>query len=289
MDYRGKNLWILAAFNLFIVILRLVNYYTGIGLTTGSGDVFFTGVRTMAVLAMVLLLCLMAMGRIRIDVAAVFSVGILIIYVLTALSGRDLEYDTLLNLALMVLVFSTVTNLQSFRENRELKRIMGLAPIELDLRIGDRNQLFDPLVIGPHLEIHPEITRVVDRFMKSGAAPAPLQVNIYCRTALSTQLMDTAIESLREHYMDEERRLIGVLAQRSRRSMGLFFTSMSIMFLWTRYESVIGNSAVWTVLGSLGGFFLWEIGNTYFRHMEDYSDMLRCRLSRDASVRFVRK
>ena len=69
--------------------------------------------------------------------------------------------------------------------------------------------------------------------------------------------------------------------------MVLFCISMSIMFLWSRYNEAIGNSVIWTVLGNMGGFFLWEIGNTYFRHEEDFLELERIMICKEADITFL--
>ena len=286
MTYYKRNLWILAAFNLFIAAARITKNFTHFG------NDFYTSpwlviLRTLEILLMAFLLILIAKNRIRIRLAAGLSAGIIVTYVLTVIKGRGLENDTLLNIAMMVIIYSFVSIQQCYHEEQHLKKIAGQPPVELDLRISDRSQLFHPLVIGPHLEIHPEITEAVDRFLRSGKTPAPLILNIHCSTVISRQLQDTAIESFQDHYRDEQRRLGGILEKRTRRSMILFCISMSIMFVWVRYNDFVGDSAVWTILGNMGGFFLWEIGNTHLRHIEDHAEFERTILAENANIIFL--
>ena len=62
---------------------------------------------------------------------------------------------------------------------------------------------------------------------------------------------------------------------------------MTIIFVWSHYDAVAGQSVIWTVLGNMGGFFLWEIGNTHFRHTDDYIELERIMICKDAGIMFM--
>lgn len=286
MNYYQKSLRLLAAFNILVALVRIMR---GVFYTSGAGsvDIARTLVRSLAMFLMGMLLIMITYGVIRIRRAAMTCYIILAIYIWLAFEGTNLNHDTVVNIGVMLLIFSTISVHRCYREDTHRMQTEQRNPLELDLHITKASQLFHPLVIGPHLEINTDIVEAVDRFVSAEKEMAPLILNIYCNTKISKQMQDTAIEALQEHYRDEQRRISRILQNRTRRSVILFCISMSIMFIWVRYDHIVGESPVWTILGNMGGFFLWEIGNTHLRHMEEYLELERAVISENADITFI--
>lgn len=286
MGYYKKNLWILAIFNIVVVLSRCLGIMTE-AISVKWETILLSEIPTFGMLVMSVLLILVARGKIQLNYALIGSYIVFSIYIWFAFKNLKLKYDTLVNIGIMIIAFSTITIHLYYHEENHWEVIKTRKAQALDLRISDPGQLFHPMVIGPHLEINSEIIDVVERFVIAQRELTPLELYIYCGTDISDHMQETAIEAFREHFKDEERRLNRILRKRTRRGLLLFCTSMSIIFVWSQYDAVAGTSILWTVLGNMGGFFLWEIGNTHFRHVDDYTELERALVCKDAEITFM--
>lgn len=286
MAYYGKNLRILAFFNLLVGAVRVLSLITSSADRT-AGDIVLAMFRVAAIFLMYFLLIMAARKTLRLRTSLIMAYFVLFLNLWISFSSRAVKTDTFVSLGLMIVGFSTITLHQYYREERHWESVRSRTAQTLDLRVPEASQLFDPLIVGPHLEINTDIADAVERFVVSMKEMAPLDLCIYCGGSISHAMQETAIEAFREHFSDEERRLIRVLHSRNRRSMILFIIAMTIMFTWTPLNNSIGSSVIWTVLGNMGGFFLWEIGNTHFRHVEDYLELEHVLICKEADITFL--
>ena len=67
------------------------------------------------------------------------------------------RYDTLVNLGLMTIIFSTLSLNQCYRQENDWVVLKTRDSQILDIRVSESGQLFNPLVVGPHLEINSDI------------------------------------------------------------------------------------------------------------------------------------
>ena len=286
MEYYSRNLLILAFFNLVVGVARLIRMFTQQTLPqTGGPLLFFLWLIGILPMSVVLVLVVYRIVRLRYAVMAAYVM--IVVYVFLIYIHKEGRFDTLVNLGLMTLIFSALSLNQCYQEEKKWTVLNTRDAQILDIRISESGQLFDPLVVGPHLEINSEIAGAVDRFVGAMKEMAPLELYVYCGSHVSKPVRETAVEAFREHFKEEERRQLRMLRQSTRRSIVLFCISMSIMFLWSRYNEVVGNSVIWSVLGNMGGFFLWEIGNTYFRHEEEFLELERIMICKEADITFL--
>ena len=286
MAYYEKNLSILAFFNFVVGVARILTLITG-GPEMTAGEIVLAMFRVAALFVMYVLLFLAAKKKLKLKSALIISFFALALHMWIAFSTRVVKYDAFVSLGLMVIGFSTITVHQFYREETGWAAVCSRNAMSLDLRVSKPSKLFDPLIVGPHLEINTDIADAVERFVVSMKEMAPLELCIYCGGSVSIPMQETAIEAFREHFSDEERRLIRILRSRNRRSMILFIIAMTIMFTWTAFNNSIGTSVIWTILGNMGGFFLWEIGNTHLRHAEDYLELEHIMICKEADITFL--
>lgn len=286
MDYYSKNMLILAFFNLAVGVIRIFRMFSQQQIHPIGGPVM-TFLWVIGILPMSAVLFLVVKRKFKLSNAVLAALAIIVVYIFLIYLHKEGRYDTLVSLGLMTLIFSTLSLNQCEREEKNWAVLKTRDSQILDIRISESGQLFNPLVVGPHLEINSEIVGAVDHFVGAMKEMAPLELYVYCGSHVSKPVRETAVEAFREHFMDEERRQLRVLRQRTKRSMVLFCISMSIMFLWSRYNEAIGNSVIWSVLGNMGGFFLWEIGNTYFRHEDDFIELERIMICKEADITFL--
>ncbi len=286
MEYYSQNLWILAIFNAIVGVIRLGQIFTKGTLQESGGPVYLL-LWTCSIALMSVLLFLVIKKKIKLRYATVVSYALFLVYIFASYRHKGNGYDTVVNMGLMTIIFSILSLQECYREEIEWDLMKKHDSQILDLRISESGQLFHPLVVGPHLEINPEIAEAVVHFVGAMKELAPLELYIYSGSHISVPVRETAIEAFRLHFDDEERRMLRILRARTRRSMILFCVAMTIMFTWSRYNEAIGNSVIWTVLGNMGGFFLWEIGNTHFRHEEAFLELQRVMICKEADITFL--
>jgi hypothetical protein len=286
MAYYERSLRMLAYFNFLVGVGRILTLIMAND-EMKQGDIVLAVFRVIGLFLTCALLLLASRKIIKLRRAIILSYFVLAMNTWIAFSTRIITADAFVSLGLMVIVFSIIILQQFYREEKHWTTVCSRNPLTLDLRVKEPSQLFDPLVVGPHLEINTDIADAVQRFVVSMKEMAPLDLCIYCPGNISPVMQETAIEAFQEHFSDEERRIFRVLRSRNRRSMILFIISMMIMFTWTPLNNSIGTSVLWTILGNMGGFFLWEIGNTLFRHADDYLELEHVMICKGADITFL--
>ena len=77
----------------------------------------------------------------------------------------------------------------------------------LDIRVSESGQLFNPLVVDPHLEINSDIAEAVDHFVGTPEGKWLRSSYIWYCGSLSQNLFGRPrSRAFREHFRDEERR-----------------------------------------------------------------------------------
>ena len=194
--------------------------------------------------------------------------------------------DGLINVTLVLMAMVVYTALQLKRSDRNWKRICNSRPATLDLKLKDGYQWFNPIEIGPKLELNQEIASVVNRFLETSQTPLPLDITIQCSSRLSEPLRETMQEVFRMYYEDEERRVNHYLEGRYIRAMALVIISIIAVTIWINFSPSNDESVTWTILSNFAAFSLWQIGNTYFERSGGYEELLRVMIAKRAKLRF---
>lgn len=204
---------------------------------------------------------------------------------LTSASMRNI--DTLIDLSLFLVGMVVYLQALDNSHDRGWKHALKAEPLALDLRITNSGDLFDPLVMAPHLEINPNISAAVDHFLETSDRFAPLQLYIHCGERISPLLLDTMEEILREHYADEEVRVNRFLESRFGRALGLILVSITALQLLHRFSGQDSSAIVWTIVSNFAGFSLWQIGSTFFERSEAKRQLLKIQIAKNAEIRFM--
>lgn len=194
--------------------------------------------------------------------------------------------DSLINATLVLLAMVVYTALQLERSERHWRRIRDTAPSTLDLKLNDVRQWFNPIEIGPKLELSGEISAVVNRFLETSREPRPLEITIRCPDKVSEPMQATMQEVFQMYYEDEERHVNGYLERRYVRVMALVIISIIAVTVWINFSPSNDEGVTWTILSNFAGFSLWQIGNTYFERSEGYGELLRAMIAKQAKLRF---
>ena len=212
-----------------------------------------------------------------------------VVYAVMTLFGKELENT--LDFSLLILMLSSFTFFESDRAERAWKKLLRKKTQFLDIRIAGRAELFDPVVILPHLEVNEKVTIAIDHLLRTSATTAPLMLNIHCAERISESLRNTFVECLRMHYRDEKRQIIHFLEGRYDRMLGLLVVSIAAMIIWTTFSPAndAGEKVVWQVLGNFAAFSLWQIGSTHFERTEAYLELMRFMTAENLSVTFIER
>ena len=167
------------------------------------------------------------------------------------------------------------------------KKILQLPPRTLDLRIDDRKELFNRLVVAPHLELNPEILSAVDHFLQIALDYAPLSLCIHSAEPIAEHLQAVAREAFQMYYEDEERKIRKFIQSRDMRSVWMIVISIGAFRLMTYWSGTASSSTFWEILSSFAAFSLWKVGDTMFEHSEAFQRLARVLIAKNADIQFL--
>lgn len=187
-----------------------------------------------------------------------------------------------------LLTFMLIYTIQQMTRNeKNWRRICDSAPVSLDLRMDDTGKWFDPLVIGPHLELSTNVSNSVDRFLANQRKPLPLLIVLHGLGSVSEPMQETMRDIFREHYDDEVRRVSHYLERRYLRLIILLCVSIVALEVWIKMNGPRHVNTVETVLSNLAAFSLWQVGSTFIERTEAYEELLRMTIAKIADIRFM--
>ena len=98
---------------------------------------------------------------------------------LTILFGGN-KLDDLTDIMTLMMLLLAYTLLRANQSERRWKRILARKGTVLDLKIGSRDDLFNPIVLAPHLEINGAVVDAVDHYLATAGKNAPLTLCLHC-------------------------------------------------------------------------------------------------------------
>lgn len=176
--------------------------------------------------------------------------------------------------------------LLSESRSKKWTRILRRKPRDLDLRINGRNELFDPIVMAPHLEVKRSVIEAVDRFLQAEEEETPLRITIHSAVSISASLQELMIEGFRDHYADEEAQVNRFLEIRFTRSITLITIGIMVLSLLKNLPSETNTNTVWTIASNYAAFSLWQVGSTYFERASMIPKLTRIVIARNAEISF---
>lgn len=155
----------------------------------------------------------------------------------------------------------------------------------LDIKIKERDMLFDPYVLGPHVELRSEIFSVVDRFVKPLGGREKLNVNFY-GADIGEALQEKVREAFREHYEDELRAAKKSLF-RWRLEVAILATGGAMGLVgWFSLASVYNDNLFLELMSIVGTFCVWKIGDLLLNRNDFRIAVDKLRMERDAVIEF---
>ena len=273
------------------IVLNILQVVFMLGTCIWYPDTFTPAARICALLegvlgiAMGVIALLLNRNTIRVKYTILPSAVILIATgVLLYLENRD--PDSLIDFCLLLLFLSVYLQYQLFTRDRRMDRVNKGKPLTLDLRISGIGELFNPIVMSPHLEMNQGILDAVDRFLETAACNAPLNLCIHSSSRISVPLQDTMDEVFRAHYEDEEQRVNRFLESRYTRSIALIIISTGALRILSFIPGAVSGGIILEILGNLAAFSLWQIGSTYFERNAALGELIRIRIARECRITF---
>ena len=205
-------------------------------------------------------------------------------FLLIRLGGRSV--DALIDPFLFIMGLCFYLLALSSRRSMRWSRILQQSPRTLDLRISGKNELFDPLVMAPHLEVNSAIITAVDHFLETEEASAPLHLTIHSAEPVSNTLQELMIEGFREHYADDEKQVNRFLEERFTRSIALITIGVIILSILKYIGGETSSSTVWIIVSNYAAFSLWQVGSTYFERASVMPRLARIFIARHATITF---
>lgn len=157
---------------------------------------------------------------------------------------------------------------------------------ELTLHVS-RDELFDPNVMLPHLELNKRIYLAVNQFVGKYMGEK-LTLTLYC-DPISKALQEAFRETYREHYEDEYRKISRYLNRRYNKVILLIVVSVVAYYLGRFLSPRLDDSYsfLMNALSNVGVFCLWEIGYTHFDRSAAKEEKQRIRRAMDAEIQFM--
>ena len=155
---------------------------------------------------------------------------------------------------------------------------------ELTLRF-DKDELFDPHVVLPHMEVNRFVYKTVDWFVDRYGGER-LTLTIYS-SEISESSRQIFRESFVSHYEDEYRRATLLLHRWYLRVVILILIGVSTYYVGMKLEASIKSLPfLITAIANISLFCIWEICNTDFKRRDTILQRKKIQRARDAEIRF---
>ncbi|MCR4950642.1 MAG: hypothetical protein K6A40_04905 [Solobacterium sp.] len=156
--------------------------------------------------------------------------------------------------------------------------------MELNLKY-EKNELFDPHVLTPHSELNAGIYQEVDALL--GRSDNTVFTLCIYSEPLSDILKEKIREVYREHYSDELKALRRDMIRVYVRAAMLLTLSLTLLFISISLTKQNDKGIVLLVVTNFGAYFLWEVGNTWFRWVDLQRTRSRLLTAKKATVTFA--
>lgn len=155
----------------------------------------------------------------------------------------------------------------------------------LDLKITDRSMLFNPYILGPHVELRKEIFEAVDRFARPIGGGTSLTVAIH-GADLGEGMQDKVREAFREHYEDELKAARKLLI-RWRLEVAVMAIGGAVGLVgWFSLARMYSNNVFLELISTIGTFCIWKIGDLLLNRNDFRLIVDKLTMERDAVIEF---
>ena len=220
----------------------------------------------------------------RIIIAEWVLLGLLIP---TTYLAASKEFDGLIDIPLVMISIVIYTLSQLGRGDKEWQNVQTRQRWTLDIKPRSMEEWFNPLVIGPHMELNGDISAAVDRFLLTKKEQGPLEIVALGMGEVSAAMQETMRDIFAAHYSDEEKRVRHHLEDLYRRSVLLIIVSLIVLSMWVRLGMARNTTIMAMLLSNFAGFSLWQVGGYHFDRTEGYAELMRVMIARNAKITFM--
>ena len=286
--YQLRNLGLALGFSMFFGLILHFQFRGAIPMVLEFASAYkYAAVRyIIGLLAAVLALVAWKTDKGEIFVLAV-SIVLLVVSVVLTYYEYYHKIDSLIDLNLFMQGIIIYTMIQIIVSRKKWEKIVQAPPNILDLHISGKQELFDNLVIAPHLEVNADIIKAVDHFIGISPKYTSLMLCIHSTEIISEKLQSVAKEAFEMYYLDEERKLQNLIQLQYLRCVVMLVVSIaSFRFLayWSRQN---GQTMLWQILGSFAAFSFWKVGDTIFENANSQDKLVRIMIAKIADIQFI--
>ena len=137
MEYYSQNLMILAIFNLVVGVVRLFRMFVQQQAQPMIGGPILMFFWVIGILPMCAVLFLVVKKKLKLRDAVAASYVIILIYIFLIYMHTEGRYDTLVNLGLMTIIFSTLSLNQCYRQENDWAVLKTRDSQILDIRVPE--------------------------------------------------------------------------------------------------------------------------------------------------------
>lgn len=217
----------------------------------------------------------------------VASIAAFIASLILTYKEHNHRIDSLVDLNLFLQGIIIYVFLQIGSSRKRWTTIINATPHTLDLHIDGRTDLFNRMIMSPHLEVNTEILRNVDYFLSIQTDYVPLTLCIHSAEPISEHLQKNAREAFQMYYQDLERKIRKFIKSRHSRSVWMIVISITAFRVMSMLAGQDRSSSFWEILSSFAAFSLWKVGDTYFEHTEAMQKLARVLIAKNAKIEFM--
>ncbi len=219
--------------------------------------------------------------------ALIGSVAALAVSVVLTYIEHYHKIDALIDLNLFLQGIIIYVLLQIKIGAKRWQKIVQMPPNALDLHISGKKELFNGLVIAPHLEMNAEILNAVDHFLEMSTQYAPLTLYLHTSEIISEELQSVAREAFQMYYQDAERKVRHHLQSQYSRSVWMIVIGITAFRFLSYWSGQNSDTIMWEILGSFAAFSLWKVGDTVFENTEDMDKLAHILIAKSADIQFI--
>ncbi len=206
---------------------------------------------------------------------------------MTGTLGR--RTNAIFDITMLTMILLTYTLSQTNRDLKRWNNVRRNPPSVLDLRLGETEDFFDPIQLGPKMAISREYAETISRYVAAMKVPSPLEINLLCACHVTDNMRDMMRETLRMHFETAEDRVVKQLESRYTRVMLLVSVSVFVIGVVRQTSMFSDEMIALEIIGNFAAFGLWQIGYTHYERNEGYDELLNVHIAKYAQLNFIER
>ena len=186
-----------------------------------------------------------------------------------------------------LMVFYTLVLAQ--KEEGQWKNVIKNMPAALDIRVSAVEEWFNSLQVGPRPVLNDDFAVLIERYVDSLGAEAPIVINLLGAGHVSEMMKDTMRETLQLHYEAEEKRIIHNIGVKYRRVTYTATFSILLIVGWKIIDMFYEKIIYWEIIGNIAAFGLWQTGYLVYDQNDLLDELRKIRICKHAQLCFTQQ